>query len=364
MNIPAGKNIFIENARIVSDSSIDQFLAEVDEGDFQNLFFLVADGLEQRNLDEQGKDSLKPFFANLKERSKGVWCWQKIKGNEPVKEAEFFIQRIVSLEPDGIVIEPSAEFETSNKKLEAGQYLNRLRRSFSELPFALLIHKFPNMHPAFPWEHFLGTVDLTFPKVFWDHAHNPRAHLIRSLSEFQNQQPFRPVIPAVPAYTLPKWNPEADFGLVVDSMEELKLPGLNFYTWDSAIIKDDLWQAVKKVKLAANSSIDPVIKDYFDALNSGDIELVKSCYLGDAVRIANKKSVTGYTSIADQVDDFLHQLPDARFTVASITAAQNSRTVRWSARSNAGAVEDGSDSIGLIDGRIAYHASTYTIRKA
>ncbi len=57
-------------------------------------------------------------------------------------------------------------------------------------------------------------------------------------------------------------------------------------------------------------------------------------------------------------------LPNARFEVTGKTGSGNTRQFTWTARSDRGAVLDGSDTIGLAEaeGRILYHFSSFSVR--
>ena len=41
---------------------------------------------------------------------------------------------------------------------------------------------------------------------------------------------------------------------------------------------------------------------------------------------------------------------------------ENIRTFKWTARGSTGSITDGSDTLGLLDGRIQYHYTSFTIR--
>ena len=54
-------------------------------------------------------------------------------------------------------------------------------------------------------------------------------------------------------------------------------------------------------------------------------------------------------------------LPEASFTVTGKSGQGESRRFTWTAKSKRGKVLDGSDTIGLKDGRIQYHYTYFTV---
>jgi len=54
-------------------------------------------------------------------------------------------------------------------------------------------------------------------------------------------------------------------------------------------------------------------------------------------------------------------LPSASFKITGVTGTGNSRHISWTATSSRGNITNGSDSLGLLDGKIAYHYSNFSI---
>ena len=55
------------------------------------------------------------------------------------------------------------------------------------------------------------------------------------------------------------------------------------------------------------------------------------------------------------------RLPNATFTLTSSNSVENLRSFKWTAAGPTVSIMDGSDTLGLLDGRIQYHFTSYTI---
>jgi hypothetical protein len=54
-------------------------------------------------------------------------------------------------------------------------------------------------------------------------------------------------------------------------------------------------------------------------------------------------------------------LPNAKFTLTGFSGTGASRHLTWTATSPQGKVDNGSDTLGLSDGKIIYHYSFFTV---
>ncbi len=104
------------------------------------------------------------------------------------------------LDLDGYVIDAESQYKDPAKKAAAIHYMKRLRTALGSTPIALTSYRFPSFHPQLPWREFLDRCDFNIPQVYWEFNHNPAIQLTRSVREFQEMTPFRPIIPAGPAY--------------------------------------------------------------------------------------------------------------------------------------------------------------------
>jgi len=60
---------------------------------------------------------------------------------------------------------------------------------------------------------------------------------------------------------------------------------------------------------------------------------------------------------------FSEIIPEGTFTLAGFSGEGSTRQISWTASSSSGNVQNGSDTLGLIDGKIAYHFSEFTVTK-
>jgi hypothetical protein len=73
--------------------------------------------------------------------------------------------------------------------------------------------------------------------------------------------------------------------------------------------------------------------------------------------------VQGHDAIRAAYTNFLNSLPNATFTVLSAEdVGITSGHFKWSASSSAGNIDDGADTLGLLEGRIINHSMTFTLK--
>lgn len=112
-----------------------------------------------------------------------------------------------------------------------------------------------------------------------------------------------------------------------------------------------------------NAASSAAIQAYFQALNSGNPDAVVALYHPNGAHVTGAGIVVGAQNIRAWYADLLSsKLPNAVFQVGPITAAGTSKTFDWTATSPVGQVKDGQDTLGFLDGKIAYHASSFTIQ--
>jgi hypothetical protein len=80
------------------------------------------------------------------------------------------------------------------------------------------------------------------------------------------------------------------------------------------------------------------------------------------VHVSPERTIQGTVLIHLWYDVLCDQLlPAATFTLDEQSGTQGSRHFRWTATSSLGSVSDGQDTFGLVDGRIVYHYTQFTI---
>lgn len=331
-----------------------------------HVLIKIADGIYTYNYDYTRKVDLVPAVA-LELRKKGiqVWGWHYVYGYNPLGEAKIAIQRTQQLQLDGYVIDAEGEYKEAGKAAAATKFMDALRASLPNTPVALCSYRYPSYHPAFPWKEFLAKSTYNMPQVYWEQAHNPGAQLTKSYNEFQNKTPIRPYLATGAAYSAGGWTPTvADVTEFLKTAKALNIPAVNFFSWDYARRSlRSLWDAIAAFSWSAPTTPPKDLPDLLiAALNTHDPNLAMLWYKSDAVHITAARTIQGTEAIKAYYTTLLTQtLPNATFKITGVSGTGGSRHFTWTATSTKGKITNGNDTIGIMDGQIAYHYSYYTI---
>ncbi len=334
-----------------------------------HILIKIADGIYKYNVEKSTLyDYIPPVAAELKRTGIQVWGWHYVYGMDPVGEARIAIQRVKELELDGYVIDAEIEYKTAGRAAAARTFMSKLRAELPNTPIALSSFRYPSLHPQFPWKEFLSQCDLNMPQMYWEKAHNPGSQLARCVKEFQAMTPFRPVLPTGAAYGAGTWRPTAaDIVEFLDKVQNLQIPAANFYSWDESRGRfPDLWKAVSDYAWGELPPEPPkdIADQLVDAWNSHDIEQIAALYAPNAAHITSARTVHGQLPIRAWYSSFLNELlPNARFQRTGLTGSGNNRHLSWSASSDAGKVLNGVDSLGLMNDKIIYHYTSFSVTK-
>jgi hypothetical protein len=100
---------------------------------------------------------------------------------------------------------------------------------------------------------------------------------------------------------------------------------------------------------------------YIKALNTRDPAQISALYHPKAVHITAARTIQGndpilnwYTSLVNQV------LPKAVFSLTSFTGSGDVRHLKWQALGSTSRVTNGTDTIGIVNGKIHYHYTFFT----
>jgi hypothetical protein len=204
------------------------------------------------------------------------------------------------------------------------------------------------------------------PQVYWMQAHNPGAQLKKSIAQFQNLDYTPPIFPTGAAFTEWGWTPTIPEILeFMNTAKQLNLSGINFWEWGNLhtylpaeyyrTIRDYEWDAGPKPP-------EDIAELLIQALNSHDADQIVALYRENAVHITSQRTIQGKTPIKSWYTSLLTDLlPDATFTLAGYSGSGNIRHINWTANSSVGDVQNGRDTLGLLDDLIAYHFSEFTI---
>ncbi|MCC6146891.1 MAG: nuclear transport factor 2 family protein [Anaerolineaceae bacterium] len=333
-----------------------------------HILIKIADGPLPYNKDKTtGRDLVPPVVQSLRNRGIRVWGWHYIYGANPTGEAQIAIHRVQELGMEGYIIDAEVEFKQPGMDAAARRFMNDLRSGLPNLPIALSSFRFPTYHPQFPWKDFLDKCDYNMPQVYWQAAHNAGAQLQRSVREFQAITPYRPVIPTGPVYKAGDWAPApADVVEFMDTARALNLPSANYFEWYYGRTSlRPVWDAIAAYSWPASPATPDLPHRYITALNSHDPATVAALYAPRGIHITAAQTVQGHDAIRTWFTNFFNQtLPNAIFTLTSSSGVGNSRHFTWEVRSPAGTIRNGNDTIGILDGKIAYHYSYFTITAA
>jgi hypothetical protein len=101
---------------------------------------------------------------------------------------------------------------------------------------------------------------------------------------------------------------------------------------------------------------------YIAALNAHSPAQAALLYASNGVHVTPQRTLQGTSAIHEWYEDLFSQiLPNATFTLGEENGTQGSRHFTWTADSTAGTVGDGQDSFGLVDGKIVYHYTQFTV---
>jgi hypothetical protein len=361
-----GKGFMIWKVPSCEKGDANVIAAEAKKAGLTHVLIKVANGIYPYNIEkETKKDLVPPVVFALKEQGIQVWGWHYVFGDYPIREAEIAVTRVKQLGLDGYTIDAEAEYKRPGMEDAARRFMAKLREGIPNTKVSLCSYRYPNLHREFPWKAFLEKSDYNMPQVYWEQAHNAGEQLKRCVKQFMELAPFRPIMPMGPVYKTGGWLPyAADITDFLVTARHLNLSAANFFAWDWRSILSSLWDAAARFPWPTAPVVPKDMPQMvIDTLNTHDHLLVSSLYADDAVHITADKTAQGPEAIGKWYKGiFSEKLPKAKFTLTGDSGSGNSRKFTWTADSPEGKVTDGSDVIGILDGRITYHYSYFTIR--
>ena len=363
-----GKGIWIWKIPQCESGNADAIAKVAAGGGFTHVLIKIADGASPYNLNKTtGVDLIPPVVDALRSKGIQVWGWHYIYGYNPSGEASIAISQTKKYNLDGYVVDAEIEFQQTGREAVARSFMTALRAGLPTKPVALSTYRWPSYHKTFPYVAFLEKCDYNMPQVYWMQAHNPAYDLTRSYNEFKAITPTRPMIPTGAAFSESGWTPTAeDLKVFSDTARSLGLSGCNYYSWDDCRAKlPTQWNTIYNYKWPGDTTTPPptdVLDKYMYAMNHVDLAMLLEIYAENAVRVTSEKTVQGNWNIRQSLGSLLtNSLNDGVFKVTSSTKTETTRHFTWTADSWRGKVNDGSDTIGLQDGKIVYHYSHYSI---
>src|SRR4030042_852492 len=231
-----GKGYYIWQLWNCERGDAQAITARAKQAGLTHLLIKIADGTRSYNVDAtRGVDLVPPVLRACKEAGIEVWGWHYVRGDNPIGEAQFAVQRSRQLGIDGYVIDAEAEYQTLGKTNAATRFMRELRAGLPNLPIALSSYRFPDRHRQLPWSAFLEGCDYSMPQVYYEQAHNPTQQLEMCVDQYMALRPARPGIPTAPAYGRGDWRPTApEAVLFLAKAKELGLSAANVWSWDVA----------------------------------------------------------------------------------------------------------------------------------
>lgn len=335
---------------------------------FSHVLIKVANAAVAYNKDKiTGEDHIPAVVSALRAKGLGVWGWHYVYGYDPSGEAAIAISQIKKYQMDGYVIDAEVEYKLAGRAAVADTFMSALRAGLPSTPVALCSFRWPTYHPQFPWKNFLAKCDFNMPQVYWMGAHDTAAQLTRSLNEFKNITPFRPLMPTGPAFKESGWYPNVSEVIsFLDTTKALGMNAANFFSWDDCrATLPDIWTAIANYSWPWTKLPVPnkdITQKYIDALNSKSLDSIMALFTSNSVHIDSYATIQGTTAVRDWFSMLLNnKLPGATFTLGTVTGTGNNRSFTWTAKSSSAKVNDGSDTLGLINGQITYHYSFFNI---
>ncbi len=360
-----GKGMFIWRIQDCNNGSISEITQKAVNANYSHILIKIANGIYSYNFDWDKKiDLVPPLVQSLKSKGIQVWGWHYLFGDQPGQEAQKAISRIRQLGVDGYVID--AEGHYKGKYNSAKIFMNQLRAEINDIPVALSSYRYPSYHPTLPWNEFLKKCDLNMPQVYWMQSHNPGAQLKMCVSQFQNLTYKPPIFPTGAAFTEWGWTPKPlEVKEFMDTAKSMKMSGVNFWEWKS--LYHDLPAEIERLIRDYDWGKKPqppedIAELYIQALNSHQADQLITLYRDQAVHITSERTVQGFNPIRSWYTAMFNELlPNATFNLAGFTGTGNIRHINWTASSSSGNVQNGSDTIGLIDNKIAYHFTEFSV---
>lgn len=365
-----GKGYYMWQLPRCDQGDPDAIVQRALSADLSHVMIKIVDGAyRDYNIDgETEQDYVPPVLQALRNHGIQVWGWHYVRGKSPLNEAHRAINRINELGVDGYIIDAELEYRDKSKWRAAEVFMREMRLALPDLPMALSSYRYPRTHRELPYEIFLEGCDYAMPQVYFEQSHNPEEQLERSVAQYMDLNPARPVIPTAPTYARGKWKPTPEeIHRFFDRSRALGLTAANAWSWDFATRKDhlDLFEAVAEFPWPVEPAIADMPERLIGRLNQRNIDHVIGLYTDHAAHVTGLRTIVGKRSLRVWYGELLEQiLPDATFEVTGKTVSGHTRQFTWRATSPQGSVHDGRDTLSVHDGRILYHYTYFNLDPA
>lgn len=362
-----GKGYFLWQVLKCDGGDPSRIAARARAARLTHVLIKIADGANWiYNYDAARKiDYIPPVAQALRNVGIQVWGWHYVRGDDPLGEARLAVQRMRALGLDGYVIDAEREYKQPGKKVAAQRFMQELRAGLPNLPIGLSSYRYPQLHYQVPYSQFLERCDFAMPQVYFEFAHNPEEQLERSVAQYQALQPARPILVTGPTYNHNAWRPTADEVVrFLRRTRELGIAAANFWAYDFATRSTliDLWDAVAGFEWPVDGQVADMPERLVGRLNQKDPSLIAGLYLENAAHVTGERTIVGRDAVRQWYEVLLQEvLPNAEFAVSGKSGSGGTRQFTWTARSDRGSVLDGNDTLAIVDGRILYHYTSFSV---
>jgi len=196
------------------------------------------------------------------------------------------------------------------------------------------------------------------PQIYWVKSHNNAGEqLQRSVNEFKQIRPFRPIIPTGPTYKESGWVPtKAEVVEFMTTAKQLGLSAVNFWYWDGARrYMPEYWDLVRDYQYTDPVPVVSQPTRYITALNKHEPDKVVEQYAEDAVVLRPDKAIQGKEAIREWIASLVNAYSEGSFSLLGESHKEDVYSFQWEATSSSGKIIRGRDTQGLKDGKISYH---------
>jgi ketosteroid isomerase-like protein len=124
----------------------------------------------------------------------------------------------------------------------------------------------------------------------------------------------------------------------------------------------EVWNTIRDYPWAPAPPAGDITSQLVAALNTHDPDQVVDLYTTNAVHITAARTVQGHPAIRAWYQSLFNDLlPNALFIRTSYSASNSAQHFTWTATSTNGTVDNGNDTIGVVDNKIAFHYSFFSI---
>lgn len=356
-----GKGYYIWIAKQCEKGDPDRIAALAREANLSHVLIKIADGTFPYNVDlDNGFDYARPIVKRLQSYNIQVWGWQYVYGDHPDQEAEIAIARSLELGVNGFVVNAESHYKSISKAPAASRYMNIMRSNLGSMPIALSSYRYPSYHTQFPWQNFLDRCDYNMPQIYWIQSHNNAGQqLQRSVNEFMNMRPFRPIIPTGPTFKEHGWVPyESEVLEFMQTAKQLNLPAVNFWYWEGC--RRDLphlWNLVRDFQYTSTTTQANLPDQYIQALDSKNVDQVLDLYADNAVHIRALNAVQGKSEIRAWIASLINEYRDSTFSLIWESHNDNIFSFQWEVTKDSQIQLQGSDTFGTKNNQIIYQYS-------